>query len=116
MARPVRSMLADSHVGAVAVLVLLLWSIESLFRAIWVPLSRIGGFLLTAIAILDIPYYAPGLTTLDKIWLVGIGVYLYAAVVSFAGAHLVARCVYGMGPARLLASYRKKIEATCSHD
>lgn len=53
--------MAKSHVAAVAVAVLLLWSMDLAFRALWEPLSRIAEFLFTAIAILDIPYISHGM-------------------------------------------------------
>ena len=106
MARSVRLMLADSHVGAICVAVLLLWSIEYLFRAMWIPGSQIVEFLVTAIAILDVPYFS---ARLDWVLMISMGTYVYVAVVSFIGAQLVARWVYGMTPTRVLAQAAERL-------
>jgi hypothetical protein len=46
----VREVLVDSHVSAFAVVVLLLWSLDAGFRALWIPLSRVATVLFTAVA------------------------------------------------------------------
>ena len=53
-----RKTLADSHVSAVAIAVLLFWSLDNIFWAVWPAPSRGVGFLFTAVAILDIPYFS----------------------------------------------------------
>ena len=52
----IREALIDSHISAVAIAVLLLWSINSGFLALSGPLYRGASFLLTAVAIFDVPY------------------------------------------------------------
>jgi len=37
-----REALVNSHVGAVAIAVLLLWALNNAFRAVWGPVSRMG--------------------------------------------------------------------------
>ena len=59
MKRSLRQILDDSHIAAVTIAVLLLWSLDGAFQALWIPVSRAVGFLLTAVAILDIPYFSP---------------------------------------------------------
>lgn len=54
---PLRKILADSHVSAIAIAVLLFWALDSAFWALWGPLSRATSFLFKAVAILDIPYF-----------------------------------------------------------
>jgi hypothetical protein len=43
-----REILADTHIAAVAIAVLLLWTLDGTFQALWAPLSSVAGFLLTA--------------------------------------------------------------------
>jgi len=53
-----RNILADSHVAAIAIAVLLLWALDDAFRALWPPFFQLVQYLLTAVAILDIPYFS----------------------------------------------------------
>jgi hypothetical protein len=104
-----RQILADSHIAPVTIAVLLLWSFEGAFRALWEPLSRVVGFLSTAIAIFDIPYFSPTPTLTDRIMLMTALVYLYNAVVSLSAAWFLSRWVYGVGPVRSLTRYRESL-------
>ncbi len=104
-----REVLATSHVAAVSVAVLFLWSLDLAFRALWFPLSRVLEYLFTAVAILDIPYIPTRLTVYDRIMMLIPIEYLYGAVFSLAAALLLARWVYGMGPLRSLARYRSRM-------
>ena len=90
MKRPLRQILADSDIAAVTIAVLLLWSLDGTFRALWGPVSRAVGFLFTAVAIFDIPYFSPTLTLADRFMFVT-ATYLYGAVVSFTAAWLLSR-------------------------
>jgi hypothetical protein len=56
--RPLRRVLADSHVAAVTIALLLLWALNGAFWTLWDPVYRMGRFLFTAIAIWDIPYFS----------------------------------------------------------
>lgn len=107
MKRPFRQILADSDIAAVTIAVLLLWSLDGTFRALWGPVSRAVGFLFTAVAIFDIPYFSPTLTLADRFMFVTASAYLYGAVVSFTAAWLLSRWVYGVGPVRSLTRYSK---------
>jgi hypothetical protein len=107
MKRALRQILDDSHIAAVTIAVLLLWSLDGAFQALAIPVSRAVGFLLTAVAILDIPYFSPTLTLADRFMLATASAYLYGAVVSFSSAWLLSRWVYGTGPIRSLTRYRK---------
>ena len=101
--------LAASHVAAVTIAVLLLWSLDAAFRALWPPLSRVIDFVLTGIAILDIPYLSPGLTVTDRSMLMIASGYLYEAVISFFGAWLLSRWAYGVGPFSTLAGCGREV-------
>jgi len=102
-----RDCLIRSHVASVTIAVLLLWAIHSAFRAIWPPVSRIGGLLFTAVAILDIPYLP--MSVMGRSMLLISANYMYVALVTFAAAVVISRWVYGLGPFRSLSAYQGKI-------
>jgi hypothetical protein len=101
-----RKILADSHVSAVAIAVLLFWSLDSAFWALWGPLSRAASFFFTAVTILDIPYFSRTLTIRDRFTLFATFLHLFNSFVYLAAAGLLSRWVYGMGPLRSLSKYR----------
>jgi hypothetical protein len=100
-----RKALADSHVSAVAIAVLLLWSLDSAFWALWGPLSRASNFLFTAVAILDVPYLSHTLTGADRLLLFTTYSYLFSSFLSLASAAILSHWVYGKGPFRSLSEY-----------
>jgi hypothetical protein len=59
MKTSLRQILADSHVSAVAIAVLLIWLIDSVFEALWGPILNAASFLFTAVAVLGLPYIPP---------------------------------------------------------
>lgn len=104
-----REILADSHISAVAIAVLILWSLEWAFRALWGPLSSVIGFLATAVAILDIPYFSTTLDVTDRFMLITTFSYLLGALTGFASAWFLSRWVYGVGPLRSLSHCRTRL-------
>ena len=100
-----REVLRASHVSAVAVVVLLVWSFEEAFRGLLGPLWRAADFLITAVAILDIPYFSRTLTVVDRLMLITAFSYLLGAIGNLAAAWLLSRWVYGLGPFRCLNRY-----------
>jgi hypothetical protein len=104
-----REVLAESHIAAVAVAVLLLWAITSAAWAISTPVYRAAEFVVTAVAILGIPYSSHTWNASDWFMFVTTGYSLYGALVSFAGAWVLSHWVYGVGPFRALIEYRGKI-------
>lgn len=106
-----REILADSHVSAVAIAALLVWSLDSGFRALWDPLYRLADFLFTAVAILNTPYSSPysSFSASDLLGFISAFSYLFSSVVSLSAAFLLSRWVYGVGPLRVLSSYRNKL-------
>jgi hypothetical protein len=104
-----REILADSHISAVAIAVLLLWSLELAANALWGPLSVAARFLFTAVAILDIPYHSPTLTRVDRLMWIATGFYLFKASMSLAAGWLLSRWVYGVGPLRSVSKYRANL-------
>jgi len=107
--RSLREILAESHISAVAVAVLLLWSIASGFQALWGPLSHAASFVFTAVAILDIPYISPTRTFADRLELINSAQFLFDSLISFAAACLLSRWVYGVGPLRSLRTCRTEL-------
>jgi putative effector of murein hydrolase len=97
-----REVLVNSRVGAVAIAVLLLWALTSAFLALWGPVSRVGTFLYTAVAILGIPYFNPRLDRADRNMLMITFFYLIGAVVNLIAAWLLSRWAYGVGPLQSL--------------
>lgn len=104
-----REILADTHIAAVAIAVLLLWTLDGTFRALWGPLSSVAGFLFTSVAILDIPYFSPVLSRADRLLVFTTLMYLSSAVISFSTAWLLSRWVFGVAPLRSLSAYRAKL-------
>lgn len=109
-----REVLAESHVAGIAIAVLLLWSLDFGFRALWGPLSSIGIYLLTAMAIFDIPYFT--FTVIDRFMLITSMVYAFSSLISLAAAWCLCLWVYGVGPLRSLGTYRARLakEKQCS--
>ena len=104
-----RQVLAESHVAVVTVAALLMWTLDAIFRGLWDPAYRLGAFVLTGIAIWDIPYIPPTPTVADRLMLITTGYFLYSAIVCFVGACLLSHWVYGMGPLRSLMTCGSKL-------
>jgi len=104
-----REILAGSHVAAVAVAVLFLFSMDAGFRALWDPLFRLASFLFTAVAILCIPYFDHKFTIVDRLTLLATFSYLFSSASSLGAAWLLSRWVYGVGPLDCLSAYRTKL-------
>jgi len=93
-------MLADSHVSAVAIAVLLFRSLDSAFWALWHPFSVA-------------PFYFPNvpktLHLTDPFALFLTFSYLFNSFVYLTAARLLSRWVYGMGPLGSLSKYRARL-------
>lgn len=100
-----RAMLAQSHVAAVAVALLLLYSISNLLRALWIPTERFLTYAGTALLIMDAPYYSQSLTIRDRGDLIFFCSYAYMGLTRLLGAWLLARWALGSGPLAALARY-----------
>lgn len=105
-----RKSLTDSYIAAIAVAVLLLWSIDLLVRALWQPVFGALEFLFTAVSILGIPYFDRKLDTADRLMLFNSGYYLFYAIVSLVAAWLLSRWAYGAGPIRGLSESWGRLE------
>jgi hypothetical protein len=109
MKRSVRQMLADSHVSAVAIAVLLIWSFDSVLDAFWNPFFTAVTFLVTAVAILGLPYIPPRLSFSQRSMLIITCAYLINAICCLAAAWLLSHWVYGKGPLQSLKRYRERL-------
>lgn len=109
MGIPLRKVLADSHVAAVTIAVFLFWSVDSAFWALRSPLSRVFNFIVTALAILGVPYSTWTSTTADRLTTYIPLVFLLDSLAYFAAAALLSRWVYGVGPFRSLREYRARL-------
>ena len=109
MKTSLRQILADSHVSAVAIAVLLIWLIDSVFEALWGPILNAASFLFTAVAVLGLPYIPPIFSFSQRFMLLSIGIFLFNALSSLAIAWLLSRWVYGTGPFRSLKSYGERL-------
>jgi hypothetical protein len=98
-----REILADSHIAAICIAVLFLWSLEAGLRALSSPFWRAVDFVFEAAAILDIPYISRSLTFADRLMLIGTFTNLFFALSYLAAAWLLSRWVYGLGPLRSLS-------------
>ena len=104
-----RQILADYHVSAVAIAVLLYWSLYWGFSALWSLLAPAANFLVTAVAIVGIPYGSFTFTGADRLVLTLTLIFLSNALVCLAAAWVLSRWVYRTGPLRSLSEYRTKL-------
>ena len=104
-----REILVDSRVAAVAVAVLLLFSMDSSFRALWSPLFRVDSFVFTTVAILGVPYFDRGLRIADRFMMLTTFSYLCSSASSLGSAWLLSHWVYGVGPLDCLRAERTKL-------
>ena len=104
-----REVLADSHIAAVAIAVLLIWSLDAGVRAIGPQLLSAFGFLVTVVAIRGIPY---GFGTFSLgYWLRLIPTidHFVDAVIRFCAAWALSRWVYKLAICRSLSECRVKL-------
>ena len=104
--------LMDSHVAAAAIAILLFCSFcsasEALLDTLY-PAVKAIFFLITAVAIRDIPYMSHSLDPVTRMKLLTVLFETLTALVDMAAAWLLARWIYGIGPLRILGNYREKI-------
>ena len=105
--RPIREILIHSGVAAVAVAVLLLWTIDLAFHALWNPFWRLVDFIGTAIAIRGIPYIPLKFTAADEAVAFYVLLYSIESVACLCCAAIPARVIFGCGPLRCLKENRE---------
>jgi hypothetical protein len=99
MSGSVRRVLAESHVAAVAIAVLVVWSLDWGVRASARPVFGLADFVINVIAIRGIPYgsgtfyWGPWITPLT---------YAFSSIIYFIAASILSRWVFGIGPFRSL--------------
>lgn len=104
-----REVLADSHVAAVAVAVLLLSVLGDVGRALLQPLLETAEYLVTAVAIRDFPYPSLASALTGRIMLTTTLALLSKAAITFAASWLLSHCTSGAGPLRVLSNYRARL-------
>jgi hypothetical protein len=105
--RSIRKTLADSHISAVAIVVLVLWSITAGYSALSEPIYRAATFLFTAVAIRDVPYISPTMTAYNRLMYWNSFSNLTGALICLAAAWLLSRWTFGAGPIASLGKYRE---------
>lgn len=100
-----RETLADSHIAAVAIAVLLFITLREVITVLLPVLGQVLGFILNALAIQDLPYYS---STIVVFTLSGTALYLCNAVIAFYAAWLLSQWVYHADPLATLRSYRTR--------
>lgn len=106
----IRKALADSHVAAVTIAILLLWCIDGAFRSFCPPLLGAVNDVAMAVATLDVSYLYPRLSYAASFELTISCLYLYAAVVSFSAAWILSRWVYRTGPFSVMRQYQARFK------
>jgi hypothetical protein len=113
--RTLREILADSHISAVAIAVLLVWSIDSGFKTIMSLLVLAFEFSVSMVMIGStwwhdgiISFGSPDML-FDRSLFVMTMEYFFWTVISFGAAWIVSRCVYSVGPLRTLSTYRARV-------
>jgi hypothetical protein len=99
---PLRQILAESHIAAIAVAVLLLRSFEFGVRGLGRPLVGVVYFLVNVVAIGGIPYRC-GTALGEWLTLIPSFAYLFSTAITLSAAWLLSRWVYGVGPFRSLS-------------
>lgn len=110
MKQSLREALADSHIAAVTIALLLFSSVDCTFRAVWPYAFEAISFIFTAVAIWDIPYFS--FDGVNRLQLVATLSYLYSAIVEVLAAWLMSRWIYGVGPVRSLIEQRRTLTRT----
>jgi hypothetical protein len=110
-----REVLADSHIAAVAVAVLLVWSIDwgsKALLSLLVLAFEISDSVLTIASM----WWHDGVISFgsrdmffDQTLLVTAMKYLFWTVISVGAAWIMSRCVYGVGPLRTLITSRARV-------
>jgi hypothetical protein len=98
-------MLAASHISAIAIAVLIFFSVELFVRACFEVLPRVVDFVVAAIAVGGMPYISPRSSLSDQLSLTPALYYLFLAIASFVCSWLLSRWVYSVGPFVSLRRY-----------
>ena len=106
--------LIDSHISAVAIAVLLAWSITYGSLALSYLLVLAGEFLFSLVS--DVSTWwrdglmpSSGEMLFDRVLFVRALEYLFRTLVVFGAAWIVSRCVYGAGALHSLSQHRARV-------
>ena len=108
MDNSIRRMLAESHSGAVAVTLLIVWALRDLLYALQAPAEHLLPYIGTAIAILDVP--APPSTLEIRMVLLRSTRFLVVSLTEFGIAWFLSRLVYRNGPLTVLRTIRNELK------
>ena len=115
MRSTLRKALADSHIAAVAIVILLIWALDSGARAIGPPVLSILELLITMVAIRGVPYGSGSFSLAYLISEIPTLTHILDAAISLGAAWVLARWVYKMGPCQSLIECRARL-ARRNHD
>jgi hypothetical protein len=107
-----RKSLIDSHVAATAIAILFFCSFCSVSEALlslYYPAYHAVFFLITAVAIRDIPYISHSLDPVTRMKLLIALFNILSALAYMAAAWLLSHWIFGTGPLRTLGNYRGKL-------
>jgi hypothetical protein len=107
-----KAVLAESHVGAVAIGVLLVWALESGSQVLWRTILKLAAFLVhvTAVAINGWPYMQSQLSVAEGVYVFEVTWYLISFLICFTSAQLLSRWVFGKSPFVSLRQYLDRIK------
>ncbi|MGA7794188.1 MAG: hypothetical protein WCA19_14225 [Candidatus Acidiferrales bacterium] len=113
-----REVLAYSHIAAIAIAVLLVWSIDSGVKAV-LSLLVLAFEFSDSVVTAGLMWWQNGINLMrsrdmffDPSLFVMTMKYFFWTVSSFGAAWIVSRCVYGVGPLRTLSTYRTRVART----
>jgi hypothetical protein len=110
MMQDIRRLLSDSHIAAVTIAVLLLWSMNDAFYALWTPTARVSAYLFQAVATMDFTTDSSKATNMTQnAMLISAGFSMYVAGVTLIAAIVLSQWVYGTGPFHALNRCRKSL-------
>jgi hypothetical protein len=104
-----RTMLVESDICHVAIAALLVRSFTTGIKVLGPPLTHAFGFVFTAIAIRDVPYYDLALSGEDRLELIGLIGNLIACITAAASAWTLSRWSYNVGPIRSLNQWANSL-------
>jgi hypothetical protein len=104
--KSLRAVLSESHISAIAVVVLLFLFFDFLIRAVLGPLSAGILFLVTAIAIHGMPYISRRTDIYRELQLTATFYFVVEAAASLAFAWLLSQWTHAAGPVAILKRYR----------
>ena len=104
-----RKNLADSHVPAVAIAVLLFWSLDSALWALWSRVSFALNLLVLARPVISIGDLSRALFASDRVTIFVTFLYLFNSLVYLAAAWILSIWAHGTGPLCSLTKYRTRL-------